>query len=178
MGRPPIGKKPMTPTEYQRRWRQRKRQAQAEPPLEAGPESPPPPAQVAADHRLIEALKARIVELTTQFDKLSQEPELDRRERDEARQERDEARRECDEARRERDAARAERDNALKGIVPKFKKVDDQVRLSYCMFCRRGQDKVDMIVAKDLELRLGICFNCIERCNKIVAEGKAEGRID
>jgi hypothetical protein len=32
MGRPPIGKKAMTATEHQRRWRQKRRQRQQEPP--------------------------------------------------------------------------------------------------------------------------------------------------
>jgi hypothetical protein len=154
----------MTSAERKRRQRERQRAEIEEAPVAVAdpqpkPVSPPVPAQVAADHRLIEALKAQLEEPTAQLEERTEE-------RDQARREWDDARSECDDARRELDEAR-------RAIVPKFKQVDGQIRESWCMFCRRGQAQVDMIVAKDIELRLGICFNCIERCNKIVAEKRA-----
>ena len=169
-GRPPIGPTAMTSAERKRRQRERQRVQAAEneaPVLAVDPQpepvSSPVPAQAAADHRLIEALKAQLADRTAQLEERTQE-------RDQARRENDEARRECNEARRERDDAR-------KGTIPKFKLVDDQIKESWCMFCRRGQAQVHMIVASDVELRLGICFNCIERCNRLVAEKRAVSRV-
>ena len=47
MGRPPIGTRPMTPTERQRRWREGKRLAQA-----AEPDSKPEPKPTPKPHRV------------------------------------------------------------------------------------------------------------------------------
>jgi hypothetical protein len=165
----------MTATERQRRWRQQKRLAQAaeneapapavetEPEPEHAPERVIVPAQLAAHHRLVEALKAQLEERTAQLEERTEEWEQACRERDDA----------C----RERGDARRERDEARKGVIPKFKQVEGQIRESWCMFCLRGQAQVDMIVATDVELRLGICFNCIERCNRIVAEKRSVSRV-
>jgi hypothetical protein len=127
------------------------------------------PAQsaAAADHRLIEALKVQLEERTAELEECTAELE-ERTAQDQVRRERDEARREGYEARRERDDAR-------KGIIPKFKQADGRIKESWCMFCRRGQAQVDIIAATDVELRLGICFGCIERCNKIIAESRQRG---
>jgi hypothetical protein len=160
----------MTSAERKRRQRERQRVQAAEneapvPAVDPQPEpvSSPVPAQLAADHRLIEALKAQLEERTAQLERCTDE--------------RDQAHRERDDACRERDEARRERDEARKGTIPRFKQVEGQVRESWCMFCRRGQAQVDMIVATDVELRLGICFNCIERCNRLVAEKRAVSRV-
>ena len=158
-GRPPIGPTAMTSAERKRRQRERQR-------VQAAENEAPTPAvetQLDVDHRLIEALKAQLEERTAQLERCTDE--------------RDQAHRERDDACRERDEARRERDEARKGTIPRFKQVEGQVRESWCMFCRRGQAQVDMIVATDVELRLGICFNCIERCNRLVAEKRAVSRV-
>jgi hypothetical protein len=69
MGRPPIGKKPMTATEYQRRWRQKRRQqGLVEPGGSARAESPPlaatrvrtqPASEQAAERRIEELVRQR-----------------------------------------------------------------------------------------------------------------------
>src|SRR6516165_1530743 len=73
MGRPPIGKKPLTRTEIQRRWRQKRRQqgrARPEPLVPSRPDriepSTPPASDQAPDPRLIE-------ELTLQLEQARQE---------------------------------------------------------------------------------------------------------
>ena len=74
MGRPPIGRKAMTATEHQRRWRQRQRAQTAASPRSAEPDIRPEPPEFAPAPESSTAEK-RIEELT--------------RERDQARWERD-----------------------------------------------------------------------------------------
>ena len=71
MGRPPLGKRAMTATEYQRRWRERKRLAARS----AGPDSGPVlPVERAAPPDF----QAKIDELARQRDQARQELELAR----------------------------------------------------------------------------------------------------
>jgi hypothetical protein len=82
MGRPPIGKKPMTATEYQRRWRQKRRQqglrqgTGPEPLAPSRSDRIKPGTQPASGQA---ADRQRIEELTRQLDQARQELELAQR---------------------------------------------------------------------------------------------------
>jgi hypothetical protein len=148
----------MTPTERQRRWRQRLQAQTSEPDgnLAAPPDSP-------AGEELSEPLaadQARIEKLT--------------RERDEAVRQRDEAWAERNHLRRERDEAWEQRDYALKGVTPNPEVAGDHIRACWCFFCsKRGGDNSQIEIMIEYSRtplrRTFICSECIERCDEIIA---------
>ena len=159
MGRPPLGKQPMTPIERQRRWRQRLQAQTSEP---DGNVAAPPDSQPAGEElsEQLAADQARIEKLT--------------RERDEAVRQRDEAWAERNHLRRERDEACEERDYALKGVIPNPEVVGDHIRQCWCFFCnKRGGDnsQVEIMIeySRTTLRRTFICNECVERCSEIIA---------
>jgi ClpX C4-type zinc finger len=72
MGRPPIGKKPMTRTEYQRRWRQKRHQQRLQ---RSGPKPPSKSDRIDPDIQLAsdQADRQRIEGLTRQLDQARRE---------------------------------------------------------------------------------------------------------
>jgi uncharacterized coiled-coil DUF342 family protein len=119
MGRPPLGKQPMTPTERQRRWRQRLQAQTSEP---GGNLAAPP------DNPAGEELSEQLAAYQSRIEKLTRERDEAVRRRDEAVRQRDEAWAERNHLRRERDEACEERDYALKGVVPNPELVRDHIR--------------------------------------------------
>jgi hypothetical protein len=72
MGRPPIGKEPMTRTEYQQRWRQKRHQQRLQ---RSGPEPPSRSDRIDPDIELAsdQADRQRIERLTRQLDQARRE---------------------------------------------------------------------------------------------------------
>jgi ClpX C4-type zinc finger len=155
VGRPPIGKKPLSATERQRRWRnQLRQQPAAEPPPEpdrnAQPESPPPKPTTVP-----EPPAAKLI-----------------RERDEAWAERNALRRELEEVREQRDdALKASRRSANWLVIAPELVGALSVSWGDPQVLAPGPQaaQVEAMFEGPPQRRVYICSECVEEFSKIIA---------